>query len=169
MIYLLFMDSKKRLSDFSDQQLARMTNAQIRELASKEYVCIKDLPDKSSEAEGLMSVIREIDAGTYINPFSSQETQDFTRSPVKSVRAARTITSVFEVLNWIVCIAFGCTLLVLAAASLSNSNVLEGIVVIALAVISPVVIYYCYKFLYVALELLADIADDVRRIRLRGE
>ena len=163
------MDPEKRLSDFSDQQLAGMPNSRIRNLAYREYEYIKGDPEKTSEAQGLLDLIKEIDAGNYINPFAPQVTHDFASSPVKSVRAARTITSVFEALNWIVCGFIAYLLITVAAEAFSNSDTSVGLAFIFLALIAPVVIYYCYKFLYVVLELLADIADDVRRIRLRGE
>ena len=163
------MEYQKRLSDYSDKELAGLTNQQIKAIAKQEYQAIKNDPSKADRAKSLRDVVEDIDNGTYENPFLSPALTPSTRSPIKAVRAARVITTYFEIVNRLVSISLFVIFIVIAFSGIDRLPREVVFVNFVISGILPVFVYFVLKYFYVVLELIADIADDVRRIRLQGE
>lgn len=72
-------------------------------------------------------------------------------------------------MNWVGCIAALLLLLVQASSAFKEGNEETGIILLILAFILPFILYFTAKIAYIVLELLADIADEPRRIQLKQE
>jgi hypothetical protein len=91
-----------------------------------------------------------------------------TRSEIASVKSARIITGLLEACNIILCIALGLSTIYGAffAPNAFASGSGYGFSVLISGSLITTIVYFVFKSLYVFLELLSDIADDIRRIRL---
>lgn len=157
--------TQRRLGDYSDSELAALRNEEMLAVVEAELAVISDDPSKQKECRELKEVVSDIKNGNYLNPFGYESLPNDMRSEIQAVRSARVITGVLELLNK------GLTILIALAGTMAwiimanNYQAREGFIAFLVFLIGSVISYYLIKLFYVALELLATIADDTRKIR----
>ena len=159
-------ETAKKLSDLTDTELGRFSNNEILALAKEELKTISNDRSKQAECRELRQVISDINSGTYVNPFSDQAFSDSGRSDIGAVRSARIVTGFLETINIISTISISAIGIIAWIAMAQSQKFGQGFCYFMLALLASTLSYYLMKMTYVALELLASIADDIRKIRL---